>query len=48
MAAWGYEFYLLVLKVEDKILIPKRPRSILCVCINPSLVAVICCQTIYC
>ena len=29
MAAWGYEFYLLVLKVEDKILIPKRPRNIL-------------------
>jgi len=31
MAAWGYEFYLLVLKVEDKIRIPKPPRNILCV-----------------
>ena len=38
MAAWGYEFYLLVLKVsvtrslralEDKIRIPVRPFSIL-------------------
>ena len=31
MAAWGYEFYLLVLKVEDKIRIPARPRDPLCV-----------------
>ena len=34
MAAWGYEFYLLVLKIslsalEDKIRIPKRPTNIL-------------------
>ena len=33
MAAWGYEFYLLVLKVsltsEDKIRIPARPCSVL-------------------
>ena len=30
MAAWGYEFYLLVLKVlEDKIRIPARPCTIL-------------------
>ena len=34
MAAWGYEFYLRVLKVslsalEDKIRIPKRPCNIL-------------------
>ena len=33
MAAWGYEFYLLVLKVrlslEDKIRIPERPCNIL-------------------
>ena len=31
MAAWGYEFYLLVLKaLEDKIRIPARPCNILC------------------
>ena len=32
MTAWGYEFYLLVLKVsarEDKIRIPKRPCNVL-------------------
>ena len=35
MAAWGYEFYLLALKVsltrarEDKIRIPKRPCNVL-------------------
>ena len=31
MAAWGYELYLLVLKVslEDKIRIPSRPCNIL-------------------
>ena len=38
MAAWGYEFYLLVLKVylsalEDKICIPARPCNILYVTI---------------
>ena len=44
MAVWGYEFYLLVLKVsltssldfheKDKIRIPKRPRNILYFIVN--------------